>query len=61
MRLAGLLITDETRDDLGRKKYRIHIDSNDSEIEQAKTLVHEIAHIHYESPYANVMEQAGVM
>ena len=61
MFLDGILDNSKTHDDdLGRKKYRISINSNDPEIEQAKTLVHEIAHIHYESPYINLMEQIGI-
>jgi len=60
MALDGLLTAAETHDDLGRKKYRISINSNDPEIEQAKTLIHEVAHIHYESPYFNLMQQIGI-
>lgn len=59
-KLSGLLIRAKTHDELGREKYKISINSNDPKIEQAKTLVHEIAHIHYESPYANLLEQFRV-
>ncbi len=57
---AGTLSATKTYDDLGREQYKIIIDSDDPEIEQAITLVHEIAHIHYKSPYANLVIQLGV-
>ena len=60
MSVDGILSDAKTYDNLGRRKYRISINSNDPEIEQAKTLVHEIAHVHYESPYINIMEQIRV-
>ena len=60
MHVDGLLLNvPDRRDHLGRNMHKIAIDSNDPEEEQAKTLVHEVAHIHHPSPFANLLEEMG--
>jgi len=56
----ALLIRAEGVDKKGRELWKIRLNKNNTFEEQAEDLIHEVAHIHFESPYKGVIEQIGL-